>query len=132
MSLTDLANRFGSDTGTVTGVGGAPHRYTYLYDILFAPFRTRPLNLLELGLAVQNPEAGVLPPSVQMWLEYFTKAHVFGFDLADFSPMIHPRFTFTRGDLGSESDLRRLAQAAPHSMSSSTTDRMPLTINSLL
>jgi hypothetical protein len=112
MSLTDLANRFGSDKGTVTGVKGAPHRYTYLYDVLFAPFRTRPLNLLELGLAVQDPEAGVLPPSIQMWLEYFTKAQIFRFDVADFSHMSHPRFTFIRGDMNSESDLRRLAQAA--------------------
>ena len=112
MSLTDLANRFGSDKGTVTGVKGAPHRYTYLYDVLFAPFRTRPLNLLELGLAVQDPEAGVLPPSIQMWLEYFTKAQIFWFDVADFSHMSHPRFTVIRGDMSSESGLRRLAQAA--------------------
>src|SRR6202790_995249 len=112
MSLTDLANRFGSDKGTVTGVKGAPHRYTYLYDVLFAPFRTRPLNLLELGLAGQDPEAGVLPLSIQMWLEYFSKAQIFGFDVADFSHMSGPRFTFIRGDMNSESDLRRLAQAA--------------------
>jgi hypothetical protein len=111
-SLTDLANCFGSDKGTVTGVGGAPHRYTYLYDILFAPFRTRPLNFLELGLAVLDPKAAVLPTSIQMWLEYFTKAQIFGFDVADFSHMSGPRFTFIRGDMNSESDLRRLAQAA--------------------
>ncbi len=109
VNLTDLANRFGSDKGTVTGVGGPPHRYTYLYDILFAPYRTHPINLLEIGLAVGGLTTS---RSVQMWLEYFDKAHIFGFDISDFSDTSEPRFTFIRGDSGSESDLRRLAQAA--------------------
>ena len=115
-TLTDLANQFGSDKGTKHG--SPPHKYTYLYDLVLARYRSREINLLELGLAGGGPEVGgprertVDSPSVQMWLEYFAAGHVFGFDVSDFSHIRHPRFTFIRGDLGSEADLERVAQAA--------------------
>jgi cephalosporin hydroxylase len=116
-NLTALANRFGSDKGTV--VGNPPHRYTFLYDLVFHELRHRPINLLEMGLAIGGPELGgptersVTSPSVLMWLAYFSKARVFGFDISDFSHMVDSRFTFVRGDSGSEGDLGRLAAAAP-------------------
>ena len=50
---------------------------------------------------------------MQMWLNYFPHAHVFGFDISDFSHIKHPRFTFIRGDGGNEEDLQRLSAAAP-------------------
>jgi hypothetical protein len=79
ISLTDLANRFGSDKGMLMGIGGPPHRYTYLYDLLLAPYRTRSINFLEFGLIIHDPQGGatggeVRSPALQMWLEYFTKA----------------------------------------------------------
>lgn len=40
MSLTDLANKFGSDKGTLHGRGCRPHRYTYLYDLILHPYRS--------------------------------------------------------------------------------------------
>jgi hypothetical protein len=116
MSLTELANHFKSDKGTQSGA--PPHRYTYLYDQLFWPVKNKEINFLEIGLAVGGPEVGgpaertVLSPSVQMWLTYFSKAHIFGFDISDFSHMANPRFTFIRGDVGSEIDLGRLVSAA--------------------
>src|SRR3954468_3935244 len=109
MSLTELANRFGSDKGTT--VGAPPHRYTHLYDLVFWSYREQPINLLEIGLAVGGPEVGgpikhtVASPSVQMWLEFFPNAHVFGFDISDFSHIVDPRFTFVQGDAGSQSDM---------------------------
>ena len=118
MNLTDLANKFGSDKGTK--VGNPPHRYTFLYDLIFHELRGRPLNFLELGLAIGGPELGgpvdrtVAAPSVMMWLEYFPNARVFGFDISDFSHVRDARFTFVRGDGGSADDLGRLAQAAPY------------------
>jgi len=117
VNLTDLANKFGSDKGTKHG--NPPHRYTFLYDLIFHELRERPLNFLELGLAVGGPELGgpvdrtAAAPSVMMWLEYFPNAHVFGFDISDFSHIRNERFTFVRGDGGSSDDLERLAQAAP-------------------
>ncbi len=116
-TLTELADRFHSDKGTQTG--GPPHRYTYLYDLLFWPYRERAINFLEIGLAVGGPEVGgsptrtVVSPSVQMWLSYFTAAHIFGFDISNFSHQKDPRFTFVRGDLSSERDVRTLADVAP-------------------
>ncbi len=116
-NLTDLANQFGSDKGTKHGE--PPHRYTYLYDLILAEYRSRTINLLELGLCGGGPEVGepvdrvVNAPSARMWLEYFPAAQVFGFDISDFSHIRHPRFTSLRGDLGSDDDLARIAAAAP-------------------
>jgi hypothetical protein len=73
-----------------------------------------------MGLAIGGPEVGgpversVDSPSVQMWTEYFSRATIYGFDISDFSHINHPRFVFTRGDSGSESDIQRLTQAASH------------------
>jgi hypothetical protein len=117
LTLTALANQFGSDKGTK--VGAPPHRYTYLYDLIFWPVRELPINFLEVGLAIGGPEVAgpterkVSSPSVQMWLSYFPNAHIFGFDISDFSHIKDPRFIFIRGDAGSEADLRQVANAAP-------------------
>ena len=116
-TLTELANRHGSDKGTAIG---HRHRYTWLYDLLLAPLRDQPLNLLEIGLAVGGPETAhgrierrVASPSVAMWLDYFPAARVFGFDISDFSHLSHPRFAFQRGDCGRAEDLAGLAAAVP-------------------
>jgi hypothetical protein len=117
MTLSELANRFKSDKGTQAGA--PPHRYTYLYDLLFWPLKEEAIGFLEIGLAAGGPEVGgssertVASPSAQMWLSYFPIAHVYGFDISDFSHIEDPRFTFIRGDAGSEADLRRLRDAAP-------------------
>ena len=114
-NLTQLANEYGSDKGELVAEG---HRYTYLYDLMFHPLRDRALRFLEIGLARGGPETGgsierkVLSPSVQMWLDYFPSAHIYGFDICDFSDAEQTRFTFVRGDSGSEEDLGRLARAA--------------------
>ena len=117
-NLTALANKYRSDKGTQWSFA---HKYSYLYDLIFSPYRDAKVNFLELGLAVGGPDTAtgqaerrVNSPSVAMWLEYFRFAHVFGFDISDFSHLRHDRFTFTRGDLGVVADLERLAGAAPH------------------
>jgi hypothetical protein len=115
-TLTALADTYGSDKGTRHGA--PPHRYTYLYDLLFHPFRHREINFLELGLAVGGPETGgpvdrrVMSPSVKMWLTYFPRATIFGFDISDFSQQSDPRFHFVRGDAASADDLGALADTA--------------------
>jgi hypothetical protein len=112
-NLTSLANKYGSDKGTLYGL---PHKYSYLYDLIFNDHMDRPINFLELGLAIGGPEVGgpvdreVTSPSVQMWLDYFPLAHVYGFDISDFSHMKHPRFTFVRGDCGVPEDFERLVK----------------------
>lgn len=113
-SLLDLANSYKSDKGSIVG---DKHRYTYLYDLLFEPMRDSGVHLLELGLARGGPETNsgrverrVDSPSVAMWLEYFPKAQISGFDISDFSHIEHERFKFFRGDAGNSDDVARLAR----------------------
>lgn len=116
MNLTALADRSGSDKGTKHGF---PHKYTYLYDLMFYPLRDAPITFVEIGLAVGGPELGLTAdrratsPSVWMWLQYFTRAQIVGYDICDFSGQEEARFRFVRGDSGSREDLARLAAAAP-------------------
>jgi hypothetical protein len=115
-NLTSLANKYRSDKGTI--LGDASHKYTYLYDLILDHYRNTEVNILELGLAAGGPEVGgpiertTDSPSVRMWLDYFPRARVYGFDISDFSHIKHARFTFVRGDGGSPEDVRRLAHVA--------------------
>ena len=111
-TLTELADRFRSDKGL--GVGAKPHRYTYLYDLLFWPYRQKPIKFLDIGFTPEGDPATrkIVSPSVEMWLAYFPRAHVFRFDVMDFSRFNGERFTSVQGDPGSEADLRRVAEAA--------------------
>ncbi len=116
MNLTTLANQCGSDKGTVHM---HPHKYTYLYDLLFYPLRDAAITFVEMGLAVGGPEVGrsadreATSPSVRMWQAYFSRAKIIGFDISDFSHQVDERFSFVRGDSGSVNDLLRLAFMAP-------------------
>ncbi len=113
-NLTDLADRFGSDKGSVK------HRYTELYQMLFLPYRTRPIAFLEMGLQIGGPEHGESAdrattdlPSVRMWLEYFPKAQVHGLDVSDFGWFKDKRFTFHRCDMDDRASVARAAQSMP-------------------
>ena len=116
MNITELANAFQSDKGTLWG---PPHRYSLVYDLIFYPLRDRAINFLEIGLARGGPEVGgpadrkVLSPSIQMWLQYFPRAKIFGFDISDFSFMENDRFAFFRGDSGKGQDFERMIAATP-------------------
>lgn len=111
-SLTTIADRHGSDKGSKFG---DRHRYTDLYDLILAPLRDEAITLLEIGLASGGPETlsgrlerTVPSPSAGMWLEYFSKAEIVGFDICDFSHLQNKRFTFVRGDAGNADDLTKL------------------------
>ncbi|WP_371170582.1 hypothetical protein [Aliiroseovarius sp. 2305UL8-7] len=98
LNLTDLADNYGSDKGS------AKHRYTELYQMLFLPYRNRAISFLELGM-----QPGLDPseaPSIQMWMEYFPKARIHGFDSKDFSGFSAPRFTFHLGSMDTREDVR--------------------------
>ena len=113
LNLTDLADRYGSDKGS------AKHRYTELYNMLFQPYRNAPINFLEMGLQIGGPELGHSQdrattdlPSVRMWLEFFTRAQIWGLDVSDFSWFSDDRFSFVRCDM----DARVNIAAAAHRM----------------
>ena len=69
-SLEELAFFYGTDKGH------DDHKYTDLYHALFEPRRDRVTNITEIGIA--------LGQSLQVWHDYFERAHVWGVD-------IHPK-----------------------------------------
>jgi hypothetical protein len=113
VSMTDLANAFGTDKGTTTGEA---HSYTCYYELLLEPRRNNIASLLEIGLAIGGPEVGAPAsrevrdaPSVRMWQDYFVNAHIYGLDISDFSRFESDRFTFFRADCGVRSELEQVA-----------------------
>lgn len=105
--LTRLAARYKSDKGVTVFPF---HAYTREYHQLFRPFRRDAINFLEIGLARRNDRhsLSVTCPSLNMWLDYFPHARVFGFDIDDFSGVDLPRTRILRGDQGNADDLRKL------------------------
>jgi hypothetical protein len=113
-NLTDLADRYGSDKGSTK------HRYTELYHMLFLPFKDRPISFLEMGLLIGGPEHGIDAdretkdaPSIRMWLEFFTKAHIYGLDVSDFSWFKDERFDFVRCDMDERANIAAAAKKLP-------------------
>lgn len=87
------------------------HGYTPFYDREFDKWRDEPIRLLEIGLNVGA--------SIKLWLEYFTKAKIVGFDIADFQfgmpideGLLH-RFSFVKGNQFSPYDLQRFVEDQP-------------------
>lgn len=117
-NLTELANQYDSDKGT-TG-GRKPHKYTYIYDLLFYPYKDKEISFLEIGLCRGGPELGgdinrkADSPSVRMWKDYFPKAQLTGFDISDFSHQEDESFKFVRGDSGKEEDMQKLTKVRSH------------------
>ena len=56
-----------------TDKGHDDHKYTDLYNAIFEPIRDRVVNITEIGVA--------LGQSLQVWHDYFEKAHVWGVDI---------------------------------------------------
>lgn len=105
--LTRLASRHKSDKG----VALFPfHGYTVHYAKLFERFREQPISILEIGLARRTDRSrlGNTCPSLNMWLDYFTDANVYGFDIDDFSWVKLPRTRVFQGDQGKVEDLLRV------------------------
>lgn len=117
VDLTLLANKYRSDKGTQEGHA---HHYTQLYSFVFEQFRAEKFSMLEIGLLRGGVEAGAGVdrvahdvPSIRMWLDFFPQAHVYGFDLSDFSSISLERFTFLRGDLSSPRNMIDLSDGLP-------------------
>jgi hypothetical protein len=115
--LTAIADVCGSDKGSRCFDA---HQYTAFYSFLFEQFRTDHFSMIELGLlrGAQSSLKAMLrigddAPSIRMWLEYFPNAHVYGFDLSDFSGLCMERFTFVRGDLSDTESLEKLKAFRP-------------------
>lgn len=110
--LTQIASKYPTDKGVMI----FPFlSYTRHYADLFEKIRHQELNILEIGLArrgIRN-SAGYTCPSLEMWLEYFPNAKLYGFDIDDFSAVNLPRTTIVRGDQGKPEDLMRIIDICP-------------------
>lgn len=58
-----------------TGDRGTLHSYVPFYEVLMAPWRTAPMQLLEVGVFYGH--------GVVMWAEYFEKGTIYGVDIKD-------------------------------------------------
>lgn len=101
--LTDLANKYQSDKGNQIGDA---HFYTEYYDALFSPYRKKPIHFLEIGLNLGDRKDCA---SLQMWLEYFPQAQLYGFDIVK-QTFSHERAHIFQGDQSRRADLRNLAK----------------------
>ena len=117
--LTEIANEAGSDKGTAVGLA---HGYTVIYDALFGIQFDRPINLMEIGLAMGGPEAGFPAsrtvehtPSVRMWHEYFPKATIYGVDISDCSRFETEWFHFYQADCGDAARLDEIQRSLSES-----------------
>lgn len=95
-TLDEIAIECQTDRATAfTRTYGKPHGYAPQYDRLFSSLRDKPVKMLEIGVGGGE--------SIQMWLQYFPKAKVFGVDTThDTNPWDKPgttdRYTFVNGD----------------------------------
>lgn len=110
MNLTQLANYYKSDKGNIHGEA---HNYTKIYEQIFACYRDKPINILEIGLNIEyswRPDT-YKPhhcPSLQMWKAWFKNANIYGFDIQDFSHIKEDRIKIFRGDQGKKKDFKKL------------------------
>jgi mycinamicin biosynthesis methyltransferase MycE-like protein len=84
------------------------HWYTAHYQREFAPYRDRPVRILEIGIGGFSGELG--GASLKVWKKYFHRGTVFGLDLFDKSELNQPRLTALVGDQGDTDGLVALAR----------------------
>lgn len=69
------SNHNNGSSGAGHGDKGTVHSYIPEYEKLFAPYRDKKINILEIGIAYGE--------SLELWDKYFNNANVFGADIHD-------------------------------------------------
>jgi hypothetical protein len=123
-SLTDLANKHGTDKGTAgPSEGWGAHNYTDVYEPYFEQLRQKPISILEVGLGVtgekwptriahgKNAEGGA---SLKTWYEYFPNAKIYGADINAAPYLDNDRIKTFVVDQGNVEDLQAFAKAVDH------------------
>lgn len=85
-----LAQAYGTDKW-------GSHFYTQHYQRFFAPWRKKPLKILEIGVG-GYADLWVGASSLQMWKRYFPKSQIVGIDLYDKSQLSENRITILQCD----------------------------------
>lgn len=99
-NLTELALLHGTDKWGM-------HWYTPHYDRYFRSMRSRPLNVLEIGVGgYENSDLG--GGSLKMWKSYFRKSRIVGIDLYDKTHFSEDRIDVRQCDQTDQEGLTRL------------------------
>ncbi len=111
LRINQLANRYQSDKGDLYY---NRHFYSRVYEHYLKPMKDAGFTILEIGL-LRHDVQGVVDepyfsdaPSLRMWEDYFSKADILGFDIADFSGFESTRSRIVRGDQGERDDLAKI------------------------
>jgi len=115
-SLTELANKYGTDKGTIGPTRGwDANNYTDIYASFLERYRESAINLLEIGLGVKGPywESRIVQgknsggASARMWYDYFPNGKIFGIDINECSYLDNDRISTFAADQGKQEDLDR-------------------------
>jgi hypothetical protein len=72
------------------------HHYTGHYRMHLGRFKTKRINLLEIGVGgYEHPDRG--GESLRMWKRYFRKAHIYSIDIHDKAELQENRITIFKG-----------------------------------
>jgi hypothetical protein len=119
-SLTDLANLYGSDKGTVgPAPEWRPHNYTDIYEAYLGDIRNSEVAILEIGLGVVGPRCEVAivcgrntgGASLKMWRDFFPNGKIVGIDINPCSYLDNERVRTYVVDQGSDAELTRFVDA---------------------
>ena len=102
-NLTELANKYGTDKGTMS----YGHGYSVIYNELFKDWQDKSIKLLEIGVCDPRfPGA-----SLKMWSEYFSEGYILGLDInPDAKSFITNRTQVCIGDQNNTIDLGLMKQ----------------------
>jgi 23S rRNA U2552 (ribose-2'-O)-methylase RlmE/FtsJ len=106
LTLTELANRYASDKGTVApqqGNHGPRLGFTEVYSKYFEPVRRLPIKLLEIGIG-----SG---PSLRMWYDYFPFAKIYAIDIVPCRQYDNDKVSTFVADQAQPETLRRIASS---------------------
>lgn len=118
-TLTELANLYGTDKGTIgPNPNWEPHNYTDIYEAYLARYRYSAITILEIGLGVtglrwettivQGRNTG--GASVKMWHDYFPNARIYGIDINPCPDLNKDRITTFVADQGNLEDLQSFVE----------------------
>jgi hypothetical protein len=120
-TLTELANQYGTDKGTVEPrPNWGSHNYTDIYSAYLERHRFAPLNILEIGLGVLGDrwDSRIVHgrnsggASLKMWYDYFPNASIYGIDVNECSYLNNERVKTFVADQGSPAELAAFLEAA--------------------
>lgn len=103
-TITELANLYGSDKGTILPSDGKNHgprlHFTKIYDLYMSTFKNKEIKILEIGIG-----SG---PSLNIWYEYFDKAKIYAIDVDNHSDKNNDRIKTFVCDQSNRTELENL------------------------